>query len=192
MVTSIDELDLDKKYSYADYLQWDLGEQVELIKGKVFRMSPAPSRQHQLISTRLLRLILPKFSDKSCEVYHAPFDVRLYSATEAETFTVVQPDICVICDLTKLDERGLKGTPDLIIEILSPSTSQKDRGEKYHLYQEAEVKEYWIVDPVRGCIEQYEFKDGKFTLHKTHFAHGYIQSVVFPDLQGGLDEVFAD
>ena len=107
MVTSITELDLAKKYTYADYLTWQFDEWVELIKGRVYRMSPAPNLYHQNVSSNLLSIILPYMSGKKCKVFHAPFDVRLplpqHQAKNEEIETVVQPDICVICDTAKLD-----------------------------------------------------------------------------------------
>ncbi len=120
---------IDEKYSYADYLCWDDQERWELINGDVWDMSPAPSRLHQEISIRLSSLLYQYFKEKDCSVYAAPFDVRLPEQDKAEDHavtTVVQPDISVICDRKKLDERGCVGAPDLVIEILSPATAAKD------------------------------------------------------------------
>lgn len=190
MITSIDQLDLDKKYSYSDYLKWQLEEYVELIRGKVFRMSPAPGRRHQQVSSNLLRFFFGKVADGPCEIYHAPFDVRLLSTNDDDTFTVVQPDVCIICDPTKLDDKGCVGAPDLVVEILSPSTSQKDLGEKYDLYEEAGVKEYWVVDPVHSRLDQYALSQGKFGLVKSHITRDQIQSSVFPNIKGELQSIF--
>ena len=133
MITSLDQLDLNKTYSYADYLKWRFDERVELIKGKIFKMSPAPVRQHQRISG-IFQGELYKFLDnKTCQVYSAPF-VRLTprkSDKSAKIHTVVQPDICVICDSSKLDEQGGIGARDWIIEILSPGNSQKEMKNKF-------------------------------------------------------------
>jgi len=192
MVTSIDELDLDKKYSYADYLQWDLGEQVELIHGKIIRASPPLTKHHQEIAFNLSQFLGPKLKPVNCKIFFAPYDVQLPLKGDAEAYTIVQPDFCVIGDLSKIGSEGCKGAPDLVIEILSPSTSQKDLGTKYYLYQEAEVKEYWVVDPIHARLDQHVLKDGKFTLLKTHLANGHLQSPTFPELHGDLSEVFAD
>ncbi len=192
MITSIDQLDLRKKYSYADYLKWQLGEYVELIKGKVFCMPSTPGRRHQQVSSMLLYFLLPKVVNGPYKIYHAPFDVRLLSTKDEETFTVVQPDVCIICDQSKLDEKGCVGAPDLVVEILSPSTSQKDLGEKYDLYEEAGVKEYWVVDPVHGRLDQYVLDTGKFSLLKSHIARDFIQSPTFPEIKGDLNQIFKD
>lgn len=149
VITSIDQLDLSKRYTYADYLTWQFDEMVELIRGRVFRMSPAPSTGHQAVSRNLLLLIGNYLHQKQCEVFHAPFDVRLPLPPDRQTpdkvNTVVQPDICVICDPTKIEAQGCHGAPDWIIEILSPGTAHKDLNEKFDLYQHAGVREYWIV-----------------------------------------------
>lgn len=140
-VEDISLLEPEATYSYADYLRWSFEERVELIKGKLFRMSPAPRRGHQEISSIIARELLLFLKGKSCKVYYAPFDVRFpnYSDdSDEQIYTVVQPDICVVCDLAKLDEAGCKGAPDLIVEILSPSTASKDLKEKYQLYEEHE------------------------------------------------------
>ncbi|MEL6625129.1 MAG: Uma2 family endonuclease, partial [Bacteroidota bacterium] len=149
IVTDIQALDLNKSYTYADYLLWQFKERVELIRGRIFKMSPAPSMGHQEISTNLMGEIYQYLKRKTCKVFHAPFDVRLplseSQMTDQKVDTVVQPDICVVCDPQKLESRGCIGAPDWIIEILSKSTSNKYLNEKYDLYQNTGVKEYWIV-----------------------------------------------
>ena len=160
MITDINQLDLNKKYTYADYLTWQFDEMVELIRGRVFRMSPAPSRYHQEISSQLHIIIGSYLRKKSCKVYHAPFDVRLPLPVKKQTSnkidTVVQPDICVVCDLTKLDTQGCNGAPDWIIEILSPATSKKDLTEKFDIYQHAGVQEYWVVYPFEKTVSVFQ------------------------------------
>ena len=161
-IDDISALEPEATYSYADYLRWSFEERVELIKGKLFRMSPAPSRGHQEISSVISRELLSFLKGKSCKVYYAPFDVRFPNQQEdidAQTFTVVQPDICVICDHSKLDDAGCRGAPDLIVEILSPSTASKDLNEKYQLYEEHGVKEYWVVYPGEAVLEIYELQE---------------------------------
>ena len=193
MITSIEQLDFNKKYSYADYLTWQLGEYVELLKGKIFRMSPAPSMRHQEIGGRLFAYLFPYFVAHECKIFHAPFDVRLLpNESHQQTYTVVQPDICVVCDGSKLDERGCIGAPDLVVEILSPSTSQKDLGEKFNLYEEAGVKEYWIVDPLHQFLDQYALSDGKYMFQGKYLAHQTIHSTVFPEAQLDLEKVFQE
>ncbi|MEM7369555.1 MAG: Uma2 family endonuclease [Bacteroidota bacterium] len=149
VITSIDQLDLTKRYTYADYLTWQFDERVELIRGRVFRMSPAPSSAHQWVSGELHFQIKRYLRRRTCKTYAAPFDVRLPLPPDRQTpdkvDTVVQPDICVICDPTKIEAQGCNGAPDWIIEILSPGTAHKDLNEKFDLYQHAGVREYWIV-----------------------------------------------
>lgn len=147
MTTNIDQLDLNGTYSYADYLKWQFDDFVEIIKGKVYKMPPAPTRYHQDISREIERPIANYFYKKTCKVYSAPFDVRFpINGEERENaiYTVVQPDICVICDYKKLDDKGCLGAPDLIIEIASPSTAKKDLNEKFNLYESAGVREYGL------------------------------------------------
>ncbi len=128
-------------------------------EGKIALMSPAPNLEHQRISRRLSYLITDFLEDKHCEVFFAPFDVRLKrkgeSGQEKDIYTVVQPDLCVVCDLSKLDTRGCLGAPDLVIEILSPGNSRKELRDKYELYQEAGVREYWLVTPEKRSVSVY-------------------------------------
>lgn len=159
-----EDLDLSKTYTYADYLTWKLDEYVELIKGKIFRMTPAPTKTHQIISTNLLGDLAHYLKGHQCKVFHAPFDVRLPNkrkSVEREIISVVQPDICVVCDPAKLDEKGCLGAPDLIIEIISKSTAKKDLDDKFHLYEESGVKEYWTVFQDRA-VTVYDLIDGKY------------------------------
>ena len=145
------------KYTYKDYITWPAHERWELIHGIPWNMSPAPSRQHQQISLALERIIDTFLRGKPCEMYHAPFDVRLPlpdENTESIT-TVVQPDIIVVCYKYKLDDKGCIGSPDFIIEILSESTAAKDMNEKLFLYEKHKVKEYWIVDPWDNTVKVY-------------------------------------
>ena len=144
----------EELYTYGDYLKWDDGERWELIDGVPYAMSPAPNRRHQQIATELTRQFATFLLDKPCQVYAAPFDVRLPDGDEAENdiSTVLQPDISVICDFRKLDDAGCSGAPDLIIEILSPSTARKDHKEKFNRYERAGVKEYWLVDPSANTV----------------------------------------
>lgn len=162
MITNIGKLDENIKYSYADYLTWKFDEYVELLRGKISRMA-APTRTHQRLAGRLFYLIENHLIHKRCEVNIAPFDVRLLdrhnTRTDKEIFTVVQPDICVVCDLSKLDEKGCVGAPDLIVEILSKGTQKKDIVDKYELYEYNEVKEYWIIAPNDETISVFDLTE---------------------------------
>ncbi|MDP5121591.1 MAG: Uma2 family endonuclease [Spirosomaceae bacterium] len=162
-ITSIDQLELSKTYSYADYLTWRFKDRIELIKGKIFAMSPAPASRHQRISWNI-SFALGKFLDNSpCEVFYAPFDVRLERTKNDEQIqTVVQPDICVICDISKIDEKGCSGAPEVVVEILSPGNSKREIKTKYELYEEAGVLEYWIIDPEHDTALFFYLKNGTF------------------------------
>jgi len=191
MITDINQLDFTKSYTYADYLNWQFSERVELIKGRIFKMSPAPKRIHQKISGKIHFKLMSILRKKPCEVYVAPFDVRLSKKKKDKLIeTVVQPDICVICDLSKLDDRGCLGSPDLIVEILSPSTKKKDITDKYELYEQNEVKEYWIVDPENQTLLKYILQNKKYIGEKILDASENVTSTVFPDLTIELSEVF--
>jgi Uma2 family endonuclease len=165
---------------------------VELIRGKVFKMTPAPKAIHQKISSELHGNIWAYLKDKPCSVYAAPFDVVLPLSNEKKenATTVVQPDICIICDQSKINEAGCLGAPDLIIEILSKSTSKKDFTDKYSIYEEVGVKEYWIVMPNERFVEVFHLQNGKFQRIETYTETDKIASIIFPDLQIDLIEVF--
>ena len=197
-ITSLSQLDLNGTYSYADYLQWRLEEAVELIKGKIFRMSPAPGATHQRISWRLSGIIFNYLKDKPCQAFSAPFDVRLLDGSKSaaanhDIFTVVQPDISIICDATKIDEAGCLGAPDLIIEILSKGNSRKEMKHKFSLYEENSVREYWIVAPYEQFLQQFILSgDNRYHLHAICTSDDVVTSVIFPDLNIPLQEVFPD
>ena len=144
-------------YTYADYLTWGEHDRIEIISGYAVMMAP-PKRIHQEILTEIFKQIAYFLDDKPCKIYPAPFGVRLFEQdgdTPYDVDTVVEPDISVICDHDKLDDDGCKGAPDMIVEILSPSTLRHDRIVKLDLYQRAGVREYWIADPQSRSIEVY-------------------------------------
>ena len=162
---------LDRKFTYKDYLLWSEDERWELIYGEACDMSPAPVRRHQAILLSLARIISDITDKGQCETYIAPFDIRLTEITESvedyasdeSITTVVQPDISVFCNPDLLDERGAHGAPDLIVEILSPSTSYKDQTVKLALYERYKVKEYWIVNGDVPNVMVYRLgRDSKF------------------------------
>lgn len=193
MITSLEQLDLSKQYSYADYLKWRITERLELIRGYVRKMS-APSREHQAISRNLGRQIDAYFYTRKCEWYSAPFDVRIPrfdKKLEKDVLTVVQPDICVICDESKLDKRGCIGAPDLIVEILSPGNSKKEMKEKFEVYEEAGVKEYWIVNTLDKNVLIFTLNDtGKFIGQRPYVEDEIMNSYTFPELSIDLNKVF--
>ncbi|HEV7379989.1 MAG TPA: Uma2 family endonuclease [Dyadobacter sp.] len=196
MITSLDQLDINDTYSYADYLKWQLKERVELIKGKIFKMSPAPARMHQVISGNFLKKFYSFLDNGPCQVYHAPFDVRLTPAKndhKNKIYTVVQPDICVICDPSKLDDKGCVGAPDWIIEILSPGNSQTEMKNKFEVYEENGVKEYWIADPTSEVIFSYVLNaEGKYVGSKPFTLEENATSHVFPDFKLSVAAIFKD
>ncbi len=196
-IVSLSQLDIANGiYTYADYLTWKFDQAVELIKGKIFPMS-APSRRHQGISGEIHGKIYTHFRKHKCKFYAAPFDVRLYDRVKSakankDIFTVVQPDICIICDLDKLDDKGCIGSPDLIIEILSPGNSSKEMKSKKLLYEETGVREYLIVDPEHENVFQFHLTEsGLYSPATIYVDDEILTSVIFPDLNIDLKEVFA-
>lgn len=176
------DLDLEKAYTYADYLQWTFRERVELIKGKIFKMSPAPSPLHQVLAMEISGQLWSFLKGNKCRVYPAPFDVRLSlrSATDEQINTVVQPDICVVCDMTKIDAKGCLGAPDIVIEILSPSNNEKELRYKYEVYEQAGVKEYWVVFPAEKTLIAYTLTSGKFEGSRPHVSGDMFYSSALP------------
>lgn len=192
-ITDISQLDLNKTYSYADYLTWQFGEMVELIKGKIFKMSPTPKVSHQKISANISNRFYNFLHKKPCSVYYAPFDVRLpIKNAKNDTYTVVQPDICIICDQGKIDENGCNGSPDLIVEILSQSTKRKDLKDKYEAYEESGVKEYWVVYPSEKVLEIFVLENEKYQPKGKYFEGDIVSPSFMPDFKLELTEVFED
>jgi Uma2 family endonuclease len=151
-----------ERFTYGHYRQWPEDERWELIDGVPFDMTPAPSPRHQEILGELHRQISNYLLDKTCKVYVAPFDVRLPAAAQKEddTDTVLQPDISVICDLDKVDDRGCLGSPDWVVEIVSPATAQRDMKEKFLAYERFGVKEYWIIHPMEQILMVFKRQPG--------------------------------
>lgn len=194
MITDISQLDLDGTYSYADYLNWNFKERIELIMGKIFKMSPAPAMKHQRIASRMASQMYDSFKNKPCEVFFAPFDVRLTvkdKKTNQDIQTVVQPDICVICDEFKLDKRGCLGSPDLVIEILSPGNSKKEMKQKFQVYESSGVREYWLVEPKDCCVFIYTLnEEGKYIGHRPMTDDEIMYSHIFPGMKIDLAIIF--
>ncbi|MBS4052297.1 MAG: Uma2 family endonuclease [Methylomonas sp.] len=197
-ITQLSQLDPNGIYSYADYLTWQLEESVELIKGKIMAMSPAPSRKHQTVITNLGGKLYQFFHKKPCNLFYAPFDVKLYDRRKSllkngEAFSVVQPDLCVICDKDKLTEQGCDGAPDWIIEVLSSGNSRKEVRLKFDLYEESGVGEYWLVFPYEQIVQQFVLDDnGKYQLRALYPGNEIAIPHLFPDLQIDLNDVFAE
>lgn len=183
-------LQADQKYSYADYLSWPDDERWEIIEGRPYIMEPAPARRHQKILRELSYQFQSFLKDKRCEVYFAPFDVRLpgKSLADEEIYTVVQPDLAVICDPKKLDEKGCLGSPDLVVEILSPSSASRDIKEKFDLYEKHRVKEYWLIHPEEKILEiSFLDKDGDYGRPKRYDSGDKFSVSLLSDLEIDLN-----
>lgn len=192
MITDFNQLDLTKSYTYADYLTWQFDEMVEIIKGKVPRMDSSPSTRHQTVRGNLQYFLTGFLRKKPSSVFAAPFDVRFVRKTvdDKEIITVTQPDLCVICDPAKIDERGCLGAPDFIIEILSPSSATNDAHTKFHLYEEFGVGEYWIVSPNDRTVDVFLLENEKYAF-KGKFVTGDLVSVyTLQGLEINLMDVF--
>jgi Uma2 family endonuclease len=188
---------MERKYTYGDYKNWPEGERWELIDGIAYNMSPAPSRRHQDTEGRIFYVIYDFLKNRPfCKVYLAPFDVLLPENEEQEEddiFNVVQPDIVVFCDPSKLTEKGARGAPDWAIEILSPYTSKKDMNEKFSLYERKGVKEYWIVDPGNRYIHVYSLgEDGKFGDPFIYIGNSKVRSRILEELEIDLEAIFRE
>ncbi len=194
-VLSFEDIDTSLTYNYANYLNWLFDDRVELIKGQIFKMSPAPSPYHQQISVRISSELYMYLKDKVCKVYTAPFDVRFPKESKADKdiYTVLQPDICVICDSTKIDNRGCIGAPDIVVEILSPGNNKTELLYKYTVYEEFGVKEYWVVSPAEKTFLKYTLdENGKYQPSKLFTLSEMIYSDILPEFVLDLDEIFED
>ena len=186
-------LPMEERYTLADALTWDENERVELIYGVPYMMSP-PIRVHQEILMELVVQIRTYLSGKKCRVYPAPFAVRLFESNgdhPQNVDTMVEPDISVVCDSDKLDKIGCKGAPDFVVEILSPSSLRHDRVTKFNLYQEAGVREYWIVDPESQTVQVFLLKDGHFRAVELYNADAVAEVIVLPGCRISLSDVFS-
>ena len=180
----------DQSHTYAEYKEWELaeGERFELIYGEAYAMS-APNIRHQEILGGLFNQFYNYLIGKPCKVYPSPLDVRLFYKEDESDDTVVQPDITVVCDEAKRGYEGCRGAPDLVIEILSPTNTAIEMERKLKLYQEAGVREYWIVDPENKGLSVYRFQEGAILFYKKD---AMVQVGIFPDLNISLEQVFAE
>ena len=154
----------EKHYTYADYLQWPDDTRYELIDGEAFLMSPAPLVEHQEIAGEVFRQLANQLDGQPCRPYIAPVDVRLPRKFEADAAidTVVQPDVLVVCDPSKIDRRGVRGAPDWVLEVLLPSTAAHDQIAKRRAYERAGVREYWLVHPGDRTLTVYVLENGQY------------------------------
>ena len=184
----------ENRCTLADVLAWEGQERMELISGSPVMMAP-PSRVHQKISIALARQLSNYLDGKRCEVYAAPFAVRLFEENRdrpMDADTMVAPDITVVCDPAKLDDIGCRGAPDLVMESLSPSTQRHDRLTKFNLYQQAGVREYWIVDPVSRSVQVFLLEDGRYSAKDFGTAWETVRVNVLEDCVIDLTQVFAE
>lgn len=180
-------------YTYADYLNWPEDEKWEIIFGEPYAMSPAPSTDHQAILGELFYQFRNYLKDRTCQIFVAPFDVRMPSGDENEENikSVVQPDISIICDKNKIDSKGCKGAPDLIVEIVSSSTFRKDVKDKFFLYEKSGVKEYWLVYPREKTIMVYKLGvEGKYGRPEVYSEEDSVKVGIFKELNINLKEIF--
>lgn len=182
-------------YSYADYLTWPMDLVAELIQGRLFKKdAAAPNRIHQRVSLKLSVKLYQFLEGKTCQVYEAPFDVRFPndSKEDHQIFDVVQPDICVVCDPSILDDRGCIGAPELIVEILSPGNSELELNHKYELYESSGVREYWIIHPEYHNLFIYTWVNGTYVPSRLFTAGDVIESQVVKGFKLDLEEFFSD
>lgn len=179
------------KYSYSDYLTWNENERWEILDGVPY-MQAAPSRIHQEVSLSLLMFFANYLQGKPCKVYHAPFCVRLDAEkNDKDIMNVVEPDITIVCDNSKLDDKGCKGSPDLIVEILSPSSVKVDRVDKFNKYEKAGIKEYWIVEPDQKIVSVFLLQsNSRYGRPEMYTNDDKIQVSIFPELEIDLKSVF--
>lgn len=171
-------------HTYADYCSWPDDVRHELIDGVAYAMGPAPVRRHQGILLELARQVANVLEGSPCRPYIAPFDVRLPKTDEIdnEVDTVVQPDLVVICDRAKLDDKGCRGAPDWVVEVLSPSTAGHDQILKRALYQRVGVREYWLVHPVDRIVTIYTLNSGSYGVPDVRELVGTLAVAVLPEI----------
>lgn len=182
----------EQYYTYADLLTWDDNTRYELYNGQPMALA-SPSHVHQKISFEIGRQLGNYLNGKRCDAYAAPFDVRLFEEDgdrPEDIDIVVQPDLMVICDKNKVDRNGVRGAPDLVIEILSDSSRRTDRIVKFNLYQQAGVQEYWIVDPDTGIVSVYSLEEGAYHAATTYGHDAAVPVGVLDDCQIDLSTVF--
>ncbi|WML55139.1 Uma2 family endonuclease [Neobacillus sp. PS3-12] len=180
-----------ERYTFQDYLQWDDGKRYEIIDGEPILLA-APGRKHQGIVSFLTTEFNLYLRDKNCKVYPSPFSVR-FSETDDfnEADNVFEPDFSIVRNPSQLDEYGCKGAPDLVVEVLSPSTSRNDRVKKYNTYQRYGVKEYWIIDPYNETVEIYSWHEGTYQRWNAYGREDTITSRQFSDLSIIAEDMFS-
>jgi Uma2 family endonuclease len=154
-----------QRHTYGDYLEWSRDYGDEIIDGVAYvREPPSPSPIHQELVVELWLELRCALEGRSCRVYVAPLDVRLPRSSESDEKieTVVQPDVLIVCDRGKTDERGVRGAPDWLAEVLSPSTANYDQSVKIPLYERAGVPEVWLVHPTDRTLAIYRLEGSRY------------------------------
>jgi Uma2 family endonuclease len=180
-------------YCYGDYLAWPDDVRYELIDGHAYLMSPGPDLPHQDIAGEIYRQTANALSGKTCRAFIAPLDVRLprHNEADAQIDTVVQPDVLVVCDPDKLGKRGVRGAPDWVVEVLSPSTAGHDQIRKRNVYERHGVREYWLVHPTDRVLTVYRLQDGKYGMPQLSQLEGETSVGILPEIVIRWDELVA-
>jgi len=190
VITDISQLDLSRSYTYADYLSWEFEGYVELVKGRI-TIKATPFTAHQQCLSNLAGEVGMFCKRKPYQAYMRPLDVRLGGErSDARIRTVVQPDLLVVLDKSKIDERGCLGAPDWIVEVISPQTVVYDIRTKFDLYAENGVTEYWLVFPGEQSVNTFVLQDGAYQAAGIYDEPGLIPSHTLPDLQLEWADVF--
>jgi Uma2 family endonuclease len=192
-IEEVEEPDHSLTYTYADYYSWNFMERLELLRGKIFQLGAANTK-HQRVGGKLYNEFYNFLKGKTCQVFIAPYDVRLPvkdRKRDDQITTVVQPDLCIFCNPDAIDERGACGIPDLVVEILSPGNPRHDLLEKYDVYQEVGVKEYWIIDPIKEMVMvSIMQKQGKFAPTKIITDNQLLEPLCIPGFYISAKELF--
>ncbi|MFZ1749775.1 MAG: Uma2 family endonuclease [Saprospiraceae bacterium] len=185
-------VEYNKVYTYGDYLKFEIDEMVEIIRGQIFKMSPAPRTNHQMINGNIYFRFRQKLLNYPCKIFNAPIDVVLpiENKKKNKSTTVVQPDICVICDPKIIQEKAVFGTPDFIIEIVAGKQVKKDTQIKYSVYEEAGVGEYWIVFADMRFVEVFILENGKFQRLNTFSEDDVIPVKTLSGIEISIDDIF--
>lgn len=180
-------------HTYGDYLTWPEDTRYQLIDGVAYLMSPSPTRLHQEVAGEIYHQGCTALEGKPCRAYIAPFDVRLPKSDEADerVDTVVQPDVFVVCDRSKLDERGMRGAPDWVVEVLSPATAGHDQTVKLAAYERAGVREVWLVHPTDRVVTVYVLENRAFGRAAIHEMKGVLAVKAVPGVSVDWDRVLA-
>lgn len=184
-----------KNYTYADYLSWDEDLRCEVIDGEMINMTPSPTPKHQDIADEITAEFKMFLRNKECKAFSAPIDVCLFANKQTKNEDIkdwVQPDVIVVCDPNKIGDKNIIGGPDLVVEVLSPSTAKNDRLIKFNSYEKAGVQEYWIVDPYNQSIEVYLLKNGRFNRDGVYFKEDILEVKRFEDFTIDLNNIFKD